>query len=37
MALDPIKTFNQLNEAYKDFLDAQFTFRNDKINKRICW
>lgn len=33
MALDPIKTFNQLNEAYKDFLDAQFTFRNDKINK----
>ena len=33
MSLDPIKTFNQLNEAYKDFLDAQFTFRNDKINK----
>lgn len=32
MALDPIKTFNELNLSYKEFLNAQFTFRNKKID-----
>ncbi|MBQ8451829.1 MAG: DEAD/DEAH box helicase [Clostridia bacterium] len=33
MSLDPILTYEKLNESYKEFLDAQFTFRNPKIDK----
>ena len=32
MALDPIKTFEKLNESYREFLNAQFTFRNPQID-----
>ena len=32
MALDPIKTFEKLNESYREFLNAQFTCRNPQIN-----
>lgn len=33
MSLDPILTYKKLNDSYKEFLDAQFTFRNAKIDK----
>lgn len=32
MALDPIKTFQELDKSYRDFLNAQFAFRNSKID-----
>lgn len=32
MSLDPIKTFEKLNESYREFLNAQFTFRNPQID-----
>ena len=32
MALDPILTYNKLNSSYKEFLDAQFSFRDKNIN-----
>lgn len=32
MSLDPIKTFKSLKDSYAEFIDAQFTFRNAKIN-----
>lgn len=32
MSLDPIKTFQALKDSYSEFIDAQFTFRNEQIN-----
>ena len=33
MALNPIETVNKLKEQYKEFLNAQFYFRNEELNK----